>query len=255
MTNFTSPQKKVNNGNKLVKYFIGFIALILIFNFFDDDKVENKSTKKLTNEEYYVQNKSQVLMVLENRLKELNIRKVNELLEKYKNVKDKDLENFKLNLQQKKEEIKDNRTKEILTKLRKIPVSQYTQNYLLYKDLIDLHPNNKKYREKLDFYQAKIEKEKAKEALKKAFYGDIPIQSAWDGSYYPVEKYLKRVMHDPDSLKFKGCTKVFKQETGWMVGCQYRGKNAFGAMILNANWFTIRQGTVINVEPPNKYKW
>ena len=83
--------------------------------------------------------------------------------------------------------------------------------------------------------------------------GEKPKQSAWDGTYYAVEVYLKRVANDPDSIDVESCTKVYTSEDGWLVGCNYRGKNAFGGLIKKSNWFTILQGRVVKMDPYTAY--
>ncbi len=157
------------------------------------------------------------------------------------------------------------KTKEILAKLKTIPASQYQQNKNLYQQLVDYNSENDKYKQKLSYYSKKlreqqertrIKQEKIKEErnMRIAKFGERPIQSAWDGSYYPVERYLERIANDPDSIKIDGCTKVYRIESGWLVGCDYRGRNAFGGMIRQSNWFTIIHDRVIQMHDASAYK-
>ena len=44
-------------------------------------------------------------------------------------------------------------------------------------------------------------------------FGKPPIASAWDGSYSAVERYLKKVAKDPDSVKIASCTSVMHTKT------------------------------------------
>lgn len=155
-------------------------------------------------------------------------------------------------------------TKEILAKLKGIPTSQFQKNRDLYQKLVTYYPDNEKYIKKLDFYSAKIKEQQEKEHIKQeklkkehekriALFGKPPVQSAWDGSYYEVERYLKRVANDPNSIKIDGCTKVYRTESGWLVGCDYRGRNAFGGLIRQSNWFSIVYGTVIQMHDSSSY--
>ena len=80
-----------------------------------------------------------------------------------------------------------------------------------------------------------------------AWYGEPPRRSSWDGSYSSVKQYLKRIANDPESIKFSGCTGVEVTHDGWLVGCNYRGANAFGGIIRQAHWFTIRQDQVVQM--------
>ena len=86
-----------------------------------------------------------------------------------------------------------------------------------------------------------------------AKFGDLPQRDSLFGGYYEVKKYLKSVAHDPDSIKFERCTNVYHTKSGWLVGCEFRGKNAFGAYVRNFNWFTIRYGQVIKVDEASAY--
>jgi hypothetical protein len=70
-----------------------------------------------------------------------------------------------------------------------------------------------------------------------------------------VKDYLRSTAHDPDSIEFVGCTNVYKRKDGWLVGCQYRGKNAFGGKILTANWFRIQRSGVVQVYEQDAFEW
>jgi hypothetical protein len=75
--------------------------------------------------------------------------------------------------------------------------------------------------------------------------GPAPVMSAWDGGYYEVQRYLKRLLHDPDSLAFEGCTRPVEREDGWGVVCEYRARNGFGALRKEVGTFVIREGEVV----------
>jgi len=173
----------------------------------------------------------------------------------YLSTKDKDLLALKKEIETSQRAIhKTARTKTILAKLKKLPASKINDNYNLYQELAKLHPDNKKYIKKLKNYGDKAAEAEAKKAIEKIFYGDKPIQSSWDGSYRVVETYLKRAMNDPSSLDMNNCTSVYKIDNeGWGVRCSYRGKNAFGGMVLNSNWFIIRQNTVVDIKSSDAY--
>ena len=173
----------------------------------------------------------------------------------YAFTNDKDLLALKKEIQTIQRDIhKKKRTKEILSKLKKLPASKINDNYNLYKELSKLHPNNEKYPKEMKLYADKIAKVKAEKIAEKIFYGDKPVQSSWDGSYSAVKSYLKRAMNDPSSLEMNNCSSVYKiDDKGWAVKCSYRGKNAFGGMVLNSNWFIIRQNTVVGVESSDTY--
>ena len=96
--------------------------------------------------------------------------------------------------------------------------------------------------------------EKAKEDALVEKFGPRPHASAWDGSYREVERYLEGVMNDPDSLEIDGCTGVSYTDSGWLVGCNFRGRNGFGGMVRNANWFTIRYGRVTQMHDYSAFR-
>jgi hypothetical protein len=84
-------------------------------------------------------------------------------------------------------------------------------------------------------------------------FGKAPERSGYDGTYRVVKNYLEVVMHDPDSLEMDTCTKVYRTDKGWLVGCDYRGKNAYGAMVKVFHWFTIRQNKVVQEHEESAY--
>lgn len=145
--------------------------------------------------------------------------------------------------------------KQLLVKVAKLPATDLKGNYEHYNQLAALRPANKTYAGKRDTYKAKLDEQQAKELAEKLLFGDQPTKSAWDGAYPEVKTYLKRVANDPDSIDIVGCTDVYKNKDGWLVGCQYRGKNAFGGTILTANWFRLQRGRVVDVYDHDKFEW
>lgn len=192
-------------------------------------------------------NQLRIKMDKENILKKLNdlyknkeYRKGIELADKYKN-----------------KEFFEIKTKLIIELLKSIPAITYNdfqKNYKLYFELLEMNPSNKSFKTKMNFYKEKIDAIDAKNKAEKLMYGDKPVFYEWDGTYPAVEKYLKYAMKDPTSLEIRNCSKVYKIENiGWAVHCSYRGKNSFGAFVLNSNWFIIRHNKVFSVEPSDSY--
>lgn len=154
--------------------------------------------------------------------------------------------------------------KQLKKDVKKIPVHEYSKNIDAYKDLVECYPDNQEYKKKLEAYtkrqqefldnlqKKKREEEAAKEA-KALLMGKKPIRSSWDGSYTEVERYLKQTAHDPDSIKFENCSEPYVTDDGWGVLCIYRGKNGFGALIRQANWFIILQNRVVDVKDADAY--
>lgn len=73
--------------------------------------------------------------------------------------------------------------------------------------------------------------------------------SAWDGSVWQAENYLKRyLLRDPDSYESVGWTRVKRNCNGYTVSGTYRARNGFGGMNLESAVFEFdRAGNVINV--------
>ena len=75
-------------------------------------------------------------------------------------------------------------------------------------------------------------------------YGEKPKRSAWDGSYYEVERHLELVARDPRSVDVIGCTEPVTVDEGWEVRCDYRAANGFGGLVRESKWFRIAFGKV-----------
>lgn len=69
------------------------------------------------------------------------------------------------------------------------------------------------------------EKEDRKELLQKSF-------SAWDGSHIKLEEYIKNSMNDPKSYEHVE-TLYWDRGEHLIVLSKFRGKNAFGGVVLN----------------------
>ena len=220
-------------------------------------KIKLEKLKKQRDErsKYFQKNKISIIKKIKKLGTQKEYSKGIENINKYIQTQDKELLTLKHNFETIQQEIKINKkTKNILAQLKKIPAKQLEKNYNLYKKLLKMHPKNTTYNQKMKYYANKIAEVEAKIAAEKLFYGKKPVQSAWDGSYNVVERYLKQVMNDPSSLKIDSCTPVYKvKNTGWIVGCRYRGKNAFGGMVLNQNWFVIRQNQVVDVKDSDAF--
>ncbi len=85
-------------------------------------------------------------------------------------------------------------------------------------------------------------------------FGPIP-ERLFDNSVMEVHRHLRKTAHDPSSIEFESCRRTSMIDTGWLVGCVYRGKNAFNATIKDAKWFTVRAGRVVKVDDADAYKW
>lgn len=218
------------------------------------EKAENDQQQKEKTIKYFSDNKEIIYIDIESEIDKKNYRKAVAIAKKYYLTNDEiilSLHNIA-------------KSQEIISSLKTISATNLKQNKKLYQELVKLNPDNQKYKEKLAYYSGEIRAKSEKERIEKekdrkeretriAKFGEQPTQSSWDGSYYSVERYLERVANDPDSIKMDGCTKVYYTENGWLVGCDYRGSNAFGGMIRQSNWFTIVHGTVTQMHEASAY--
>ena len=241
-------------------------------------EIEKKQKIKEQDIKYFKQTKEVIIEDINLKIQNKKYKEVMDITAKYLSFKGKDDDIIKINTEVRALLIKNNKEKqakqktiilaktkienkkkekEILKKLKKIPSSDFSQNLKLYKTLLSYNPDNKRYKTKVKFYTDKINKEKAKKEKeisdRLVKFGKPPIASAWDGSYYVVEKYLEKVAKDPDSVKIASCTNVMHTKNGWLVGCTWRGRNGFGGMNVQSNWFTIRHNTVIRMDKASAY--
>jgi len=250
----------------IIVFAIGFFIFGSIFKNTDSPSSSMSNTEIKAQQEkakdlkYFAQSKKIIIQDINHKIQNKQYYEVIKITTKYPIFRGKSKDISKIHtevvalLAKEKIEKQKKHKKEILQQLKSIPSSEYTKNKQLYQTLLNYEPNNKKYKEKVEFYSNKLKIATQKEKIKLAIFGEKPTQSSWDGSYYAVETYLKRVARDPDSVKISNCTQVYEGKEGWLVGCEWRGKNGFGGMNATVNWFTIRQNKVILMEKASAYK-
>lgn len=78
--------------------------------------------------------------------------------------------------------------------------------------------------------------------------GSKPERSAFDGGIRAVEDFAKKTAYDPDSIDVENCTEpTLSEESCWATTCEVRGKNAFGAKVLNRVRVSIVNWQVVSV--------
>jgi hypothetical protein len=142
----------------------------------------------------------------------------------------------------------------LLAQVRQLPASDLEDNRRLYAALMALNPDQQNYRDRYNHYDKLIGAQEAVAAARRQRFGPPPEPSAWDGTYREIRDYLKIVMNDPTSLEMDDCTQVYSTKDGWLVGCDYRGRNAFGGMVRQSNWFIIRHGAVVDMKDAGAYR-
>lgn len=82
----------------------------------------------------------------------------------------------------------------------------------------------------------RIAAEEAAKAAAQAYQamcGEAPVLSPWDGELIGLESTIKETANDPDSIDVSKCTQpVLTKDNCWLSTCNVRGKNGFGALIL-----------------------
>jgi len=151
-------------------------------------------------------------------------------------------------------------------KIKNNQPENYATNLSVYNQLSQLEPDNSTYKKEVEFYKGKIserdriereKKRKQADAYQKrlAKFGSKPQNSAWDGSVSCVKQYLQSVAKDPDSLVYEKWGKVaYNDNDGWLVWCDFRGKNSFGGYKRDIKWFVIRHNNVVAVKDFDAYR-
>ena len=111
------------------------------------------------------------------------------------------------------------KTEQLLTELKTIPASQYSENYERYVQLSSMHPQEQKYKDKVIHYKGKIDRVKT---IEKQFSG-------WDGSHTEFSKYLKNRLKNPDSYDHVKTLYVDKGDH-ILIETTYRATNSFNAV-------------------------
>jgi len=279
---------KTKNKLPLKARAISIFVLLIAFGIFSGQSQEKKAAEleaqkaeeqaqkvsqaRQDNINYFNSYKEEIISSASSALSENNYQLVMNQTRKYLPANDAELNQIHNQAKNALEEIKkaereakeklqrEAKTKDLVAKLKTVPASEFKANKDMYQQLVNMNPDNATYQQKFDYYSQKLteklEKEKREQEREAriAKFGESPTQSAWDGSYYAVERYLKRVANDPDSIDIDGCTKVYHIKSGWLVGCDYRGRNAFGGMIRQSNWFTIVHDQVIQMHDASAYR-
>lgn len=112
------------------------------------------------------------------------------------------------------------KTDQLLAELKSIPVSEYSENLKRYETLVKMHPGNKTYSDKTQFYKTKLDR---LDTIEKQF-------SAWNGEHKGFAKYIKTNLKNPDSYDHVKTVYVDKGDH-ILIETTYRASNSFGAII------------------------
>lgn len=139
--------------------------------------------------------------------------------------------------------------RKLYDRVQSLPARNYKANMKIYKELVDLNPDESLYKTRYKMYKNKYDQLMKK--LEK--FGPEPKRTATDGYYPAVQVYLKAHAPHPETLAMEGCTDCYYTKSGWLVGCNYREKDDFGITSSQFKWFTITNGTVQKVEHGQAY--
>lgn len=84
-----------------------------------------------------------------------------------------------------------------------------------------------------------IEAEAARLVVVELCGAEAPQLSPWDGGSFEVERFVKETAHDPSSVEVSRCTQPRLTDKCWELTCDVRGRNAFGAMVLDHKTFYV----------------
>jgi hypothetical protein len=145
------------------------------------------------------------------------------------------------------------READLVERLEAVPASWTEENLLIYRELVDLDPDNDQYRGAVERYEAIVRAEEQNRLAREAFLGEAP-QRARDGTYPVVRDYLVSRAHDPRSVRVESCAEVTRSDDGWAVVCDWRATGRTGATMRSRNRFVILQGQVVAVQASAAYR-
>lgn len=185
--------------------------------------------------DHFKANRDQIIASVEKAITDEDYQAAIAQSNKYLVADNKKLE--KLNTQAKNERAaiqKAEKTEKLLAELKTIPVEEYKKNKSLYQQLLNMHPNNELYKDKVEFYSNKIKEDKRKKIAAEKRKESIDSQfSAWNGSHRNLERVIQKSMNDPDSYDHVE-TVYWDRGDHLIVRTTFRGKNAFGGIVKNS---------------------
>ena len=185
------------------------------------------------------------------------------IIDSYKlnNLKENDPKEYQKVMAERKAKVEAEKQKEINELeaiVAKVPASNFKKNIELYKELSELNPINKKYIEKIKFYESKkraYENERRAKERKEAEQVEINKRrnvaekrrkgfhclSGWDGAHSVFERHVQSQMRDPDSFEHieTKITPVNEKGNHTLI-MKYRARNGFGGMTVGEALATIK---------------
>jgi len=243
---YSKTNKEIPVKARAISVFILFIAFGVFIGQSQDRKAQELAAKQAQEQaektaqlrqeqiDYFNANRQEIISSIKDALTAKDYKAVLSQSNKYLASGDKELQQLNSEAKKELEAIqKAEKTKKLLAELKGIPTKEYEKNRNLYQQLASLHPDNENYKSKLEFYAAKVEEEKEKARIAAERKKKIEHQfSAWDGSHRGLERIIKKTMNDPDSYDHVK-TVYWDMGKHLVVKTTFRGKNAFGGVVVN----------------------
>ena len=190
---------------------VSIFVLVIAFEVFIDQSQDRKAQKLAAQQaqgkiDYFNANREQIISLVKAALSAEEYQSVFSQSNKYLVVGDKELE--QMNAQAKKEVAatqKAKKTEKLLAELKSVPTEEYEKNKNLYQQLMNLHPDNEKYKSKIKFYKTKIleELDILAEETKVLFYKSTIPGPQTSKSYYIKESVKVVRQKNPKIIQVK----------------------------------------------------
>jgi len=229
------------------------VLLSFVSNFTENQSFQKQEQAKLTHikeiknqdSEFFHKNKQQILTEAENLFNKGKIFQSSQVLSKYQNTNDVELNKLKLTIQAKLEKFQ---TEALSIRNSPLPYDKWeiwgypetlegTNNkyWLAYLPNIDISFLSKKSNDVVLFSgnsktAAKSYLNNFMQERKKLIESQF---SAWDGSHINLNRILKTSLHDPDSFDHVK-TRYWDYDTFIIIQTKYRANNAFGTKVLGS---------------------
>ncbi|WP_141673678.1 MULTISPECIES: hypothetical protein [unclassified Gilliamella] len=233
---YKNTQKEVSGKKKAIITTL-LIVVWFIISGVDRSKEREGQEKNLISE--FNLNKQEIVSQINQLITEKKYDEAASLADKYYSAKDQTV--LELGEQARSELIKLKNQQKIdylLNKLKEVPKAELEKKIELYNELSTLAPENAEYKTQ----KAKLQKELQR---KKLIHSQF---SSWDGSHRELEKYIKSKMNDPDSFKHVETKYIDNGSDNLIIVTSFRGKNAFGGVIVNTVTATVDlNGNIISI--------
>ncbi|MWN89879.1 hypothetical protein GQ597_04025 [Gilliamella sp. Pra-s65] len=224
---YKNTQKEVSSKKKAIITTVLIVVWFIICGI-EGGKEREEQEKTFISE--FNLNKKEIVSQINQLIIEKKYDEAVSLADKYHSAKDQTvleladqarLELLKLKNQQKIDDL--------LNKLKDVPETELEKQIELYDELLTVDPENSEYKTQ----NAKLQKELERQKLINSQF------SSWDGSHRNLEKYIKSKMNDPDSFKHVETKYIDNGSDNLIIITSFRGKNAFGGVIVNTVTATV----------------